>query len=227
LLKFDINVFINYSVKDEGIVEKIERELSHYPFLKTFRAPKDIIGGAIWEKEIKNKITQCDIMLAILTENYYDSEWPVQEIGVAWMSNKPILPISFKDTPPRGYIKNFQVKNFTYPLNYMEINNIAQMLLPDTEYPEQIIDELIEHRLSLSKGWKESNAIGNTIKRYIERFSVEQTNRVIGILNQNSEVSNAAFWRDEITKLLNNKPNLFNVETQDDVDNLSNILAEV
>jgi hypothetical protein len=106
----------------------------------------------------------------------------------------------------------------------MEINNIAQMLLPDTEYPEQIIDELIEHRLSLSKGWKESNAIGNTIKRYIERFSVEQTNRVIGILNQNSEVSNAAFWRDE---LLNNKPNLFNVETQDDVDNLSNILAEV
>ena len=227
MLKFDINVFINYSIKDQELVINLERNLSYYPFLKTFRAPEDIIGGAIWEKEIKRNISESDIMLAVLTNSYYDAEWPVQEIGIAWMLDKRILPISFHDTKPRGYIKNFQVKNFTSPLNYWHINQIAQMLLPDTKYPTQIIDELINHRLNISNGWKESNAIGNTIKRYTEHLNIPQTQRVIGILNHNSEVSNAAFWIDEITHLLNDKPSLLNVQTQDDIDNLRDIVSDV
>ena len=70
----------------------MKNELANYG-IASFVAHKDIEPMWEWELEIRRALFSMDFLIALLTEEFSNSNWTDQEIGVAYGRRIPIIPI--------------------------------------------------------------------------------------------------------------------------------------
>lgn len=83
-------VFISYSNKDRAFVLRLKNDLNKNG-IKTWVDIEQINPGSLWHDEIKNGIEKSSIVLVVLSENYYNSNWVSIELALS--NNKNIIPI--------------------------------------------------------------------------------------------------------------------------------------
>ena len=110
-------IFISHSSLDTEIGEKFVDALIEIGI------PKDIIFyssryhtgveiGNDFHAVIKNHLLSCDIVVFLLTKNFYNSPACLNEMGAAWILNKNISPIllgNLKPTDMRGFIDSHYI----------------------------------------------------------------------------------------------------------------------
>ena len=75
--------------------------------ISSFVAHEDIHPTEAWQVEIENALTTMDGFLAVMTEDFHDSEWTDQEVGFAFARRVPMVALRLgKD--PYGFIGKFQ-----------------------------------------------------------------------------------------------------------------------
>ena len=57
-------------------------------------------GGFDFVKHIKDKLTNADVVICLLSENYIDSQFCMAELGASWVLSKRIIPLI---VPPLSY----------------------------------------------------------------------------------------------------------------------------
>ncbi|ASA25660.1 toll/interleukin-1 receptor domain-containing protein [Paenibacillus donghaensis] len=98
-------IFISHAVKDAELVIRpfidmlvmglgVDREEIY------FTSGGDIPTGANFPEHIKTNINSAELVIMILTENYMDSDFCLNEMGAAWANNQNIYPIVI---PPTSY----------------------------------------------------------------------------------------------------------------------------
>src|SRR5262245_28790812 len=99
--------FLSYSHLDrqvagtvKGLLEEIE--------IPSFLAHEDIEVAVEWRSEILRKIRKTNIFIPILSQNYYQSPWCVQESGIAVFRKMTIIPLSIDNSIPLGFLQQFQ-----------------------------------------------------------------------------------------------------------------------
>lgn len=98
-------IFISHAVNDSELVVKPFIELLIMG-LKIDRdeiyctSDGDIPTGVNFPEHIRNNITNAELVIMILTENYMDSDFCLNEMGAAWANNQNIYPIVI---PPASY----------------------------------------------------------------------------------------------------------------------------
>ncbi len=72
-----------------------------------------------WQHVVQTALQSAEIVLAFITNDFFDSEWTNQEIGVALGRGTPIIPLKLQQTAPRGFISDTQalIGNFDMPQN--------------------------------------------------------------------------------------------------------------
>ena len=86
-------IFISYHRDEEEkeYVEELERYLKEWDFSVWF--DKNIPAGAIWWQKIEEEISQCSIVIVVMTPACNDSDYIKKEIAMAKSSDKPIFPL--------------------------------------------------------------------------------------------------------------------------------------
>ncbi|MCE2509194.1 MAG: toll/interleukin-1 receptor domain-containing protein [Nitrosopumilaceae archaeon] len=102
-----IRVFISHPDRDRAMAAELKRIMDAV-LMRPFLAHRDIGAGAVWREAIRREIEGCDMLVALVTPNFCESEYANQEVGAAWVLGKPILPVLADGATPPGFISDMQ-----------------------------------------------------------------------------------------------------------------------
>lgn len=121
--------------------------------IECFVAHDSVTVTKPWQESIENALQTCDGLLAVLTKDFYDSEWTEQEVGAAIGRNIDTFSLNLGSNP-NGFLNKFQsipYKNletdYKQILSYLiENENILTNLIEllDSSVDYHIINEIYE-----------------------------------------------------------------------------------
>lgn len=102
----DLKVFISHLSKEKIKAKALAKELNSYN-ASGFVAHIDIKPNDEWLKNIESALESMDVLLAIVTEDFKESDWTVQEIGFALGKGVPVIAIR-NGMDPFGFFGKWQ-----------------------------------------------------------------------------------------------------------------------
>ena len=180
-----IRVFVSHSHEDVKMAKKLANalgELDVVPFL----AHSDIVGGELWMETIRNKIIECDALVALLTNNFRKSEFTEQEVGAAWGLKKPVLPLYTGDEMPSGFITDRQYIKYDNNNPERTAGEILKFILIKIHGKGRAMDRMVD-MLSKSESVRECKALVPVLVYEKER-TPKQTRRIKDAIESNPHV---------------------------------------
>lgn len=93
-----VRVFLSHKATHKIETSKLKQSLMQFG-VASFVAHEDIEPTEEWHREIERALFSMDAMVALLTEDYHDSNWTDQEVGVALGRGVPCIPIRLGINP--------------------------------------------------------------------------------------------------------------------------------
>jgi hypothetical protein len=123
-------VFISYAHKDKTFVNKLAKSLAAEG-IRIWKDDRSLEGGAAWLQEIAAGISQCKIVLNILSTASLESDSVEKELAYAtYNAKKKIIPVRIKDVQPPLLLVNVQYVDF-YRKNYEKTFDVLLDLIRD------------------------------------------------------------------------------------------------
>lgn len=160
--------------------------------IASFVAHKDIEPTKLWENEIKLALSTMDIFLALLTDDFFDSVWTNQEVGVAFAKGTPIIPLKYTINP-KGFISSIQALQYK---KEQIARDVAKCIFSDNLINMSIKNKIAMALVSLlttANNWKTSEELwtilasantieGATVDALVEAFNINsQVNCCVNI----------------------------------------------
>ena len=178
-------IFISHSVSDEKIGEKLVDSLINLGI------PQDIIFysskyhtgvglGNDFTKTVKMALSESEVVILLLTKNFYKSEYCLNEMGAAWFSDKKCIPIllgGLQISDMKGFIDSHYIAMWP---NESDVKKLSSILI---DYCE-IINDLQTYE--------------NIFKDFID-----EANRIATINNQHPEEITEAYSNIEKNNIQN------------------------
>lgn len=186
MIAIPIEVFLSHADEDKIVARRIADALEKYQ-VKTFVAHDDIDAGDDWETTLINKIRECDLFVALLSENFHNANYTDHEVGIARGLNRPIIPIRIDNTSPYGFMSKFQAKKIPADvIREDEIADLVHSMSTVTEKGRSIIDNLIKEFANVGS-YDQANEISITLFTYT-KFSKEQINDIVYAYINNGQI---------------------------------------
>ncbi|MDE1840726.1 MAG: toll/interleukin-1 receptor domain-containing protein [Thaumarchaeota archaeon] len=186
MITIPIEVFLSHADEDKITARRIADALEKYQ-VKTFVAHDDIDAGDDWETTLINKIRECDLFIALLSENFHNANYTDHEVGIARGLNRPIIPIRIDNTSPYGFMSKFQAKKMSADvIGEEEIADLVHSMSTVTEKGRNIIDNLIRE-FANAGSYDKANEISITLFTYT-KFSKEQINAIVAAYVNNGQI---------------------------------------
>lgn len=103
-------VFLSHKFEDADFASSLSAGLKQYG-IEGFVAHKDITVSAPWRASIMEGLDTCDAFVALMHEEFHQSQWCDQEVGWALGRHVPVMvvrPTSLAGPRTDGFIEQFQ-----------------------------------------------------------------------------------------------------------------------
>jgi len=104
-----LKLFISHLATKKTEAGSLQEALLRFG-ISAFVAHSDIEPTAVWQAQIETALTSCEVLVALLHENFHASNWTDQEIGFAMGRGIPAFAVKFGEDP-YGFIGRFQAFN--------------------------------------------------------------------------------------------------------------------
>jgi len=186
--------FISYQTKDKSVAGSLQRTLADVG-VESFLAHEDIDVSQEWRKTILEEIAKAGIFICILSEHYYESEWCVQESGIAaFRSDMTIIPLSLHGNIPKGFIAHIQSTKIV-PEGVSIHSLLPGLVKHDFNFGVDIIITII----GASKSYRSAEDNFRMIQPYVDRLSDEQGKRLLEESQANTH--NQVCYADECARV--------------------------
>ena len=211
-----IRIFISHTSEYKTVAQDIKLSLENYG-IASFVAHEDIKPMQEWQSEIRNALFSMDMLIALLNQNFSESDWTDQEIGVAVGRKVPIVPIRLgKD--PYGFIANLQAVNGVGKSAQVIAKEIFTLLFKGEILKDLPIDAYIM-AIARTHSYDRANSLAKFLPE-IEKLSPKQAESLVKEFNENSQVYRAFDFKASIVYHLKRM-------TGDDYKITNNELAKV
>ena len=99
-------VFLSHKAEVKKEASQLKDRLALFGF-SCFVAHEDIHPTMQWQDEIENALATMDAFVALMTDNFHESDWTDQEVGYAFARGIPIVAVRL-GRDPYGFIGKFQ-----------------------------------------------------------------------------------------------------------------------
>jgi hypothetical protein len=179
--------FISYQNADKGVAGKLKKILNEVD-ISSFLAHEDIDVSEEWRLEILKQIGKAHIFIAILSAHYSQSDWCVQESGIASFRSQDmtVIPISLDGTIPMGFIGSFQSVKID-PDNLTIRDLIPGILKHDFNFGVQLIIDLVKE----SASYRIAEKNFELLRPHISKMDDNHVKTVLEYAASNSQVHDA------------------------------------
>jgi hypothetical protein len=99
-------VFLSHKAEVKKETAQVKDRLALFG-MSCFVAHEDIHPTMQWQDEIENALATMDAFVALMTDNFHESDWTDQEVGYAFARGIPIVAVRLGRNP-YGFIGKFQ-----------------------------------------------------------------------------------------------------------------------
>ena len=99
-------VFLSHKSEVRAETAGLKEDLARFG-ISSFVAHEDIEPTRPWQDEIESALASMDAFVALMTEEYHDSNWTDQEVGYAYARGVPLVAVRM-GRDPYGFIGRFQ-----------------------------------------------------------------------------------------------------------------------
>jgi len=193
-----LKLFISHTSKHKKFIEQLKKALLKVG-ISGFVAHSDIKPTKKWEEVIENALKTADALVAYLTEDFHESSWTDQEVGVA--IGRGIFVISIRaGIDPYGFIGKYQ----GYPGAGKTADQIAEDLadiLMENESTKKIMS------YALVKVFEDSGSFEAAKKNMarleeVAYWDKRLTRRLKLAVKENSQVREAFGVSDRVDRLI-------------------------
>jgi hypothetical protein len=174
-------IFLSHKAEYKVETAKLQKELAAYG-ISSFVAHNDIEPTREWQDEIENALHTMDVLVALLTEGFQQSNWTDQEIGFALGRKKQVIAVRM-GTDPYGFIGRYQAVTATW-------DNAAVNIIKALMKHEKMIGIYIE-LMRQCKSFASGNKLAEFLP-YMESISDVQAKVMIEIYHNNNQVMGSA-----------------------------------
>jgi len=194
-----VHAFFSHKARHKTEAGKLKDELEKYG-VSCFMAHKDIKPTKEWVQEIENALFSMDILIALMTEDFHDSTWTDQEVGVAVGRHVLIIPVKIgKD--PYGFIGKYQALSGTWE----NISKMAKAILGIVlEHPSTKgrIKRAVIHAFKNSPSYETSKHFVTEILPRFEKLEETEIEEVITAFNKNDQIYGCFSAQEKLPDLL-------------------------
>ncbi len=209
-----LRVFISYSNKDNEVARLIKREFDNYE-IRAFLAHEDIEVGQEWRGIILENLKKSNIFVAILSENFINSEWTNQEVGFAICKGDLIVTVSIDGTGLYGFLEMFQAlrefesRDLTNPFVCQDlVLEILKISATKEDLRDDLKDSLIRRLAKRNKYGRPHPDSYRDSENYfgllysLKPFTKDQINEIVKRSIENNQIYGASGCRDILKDLL-------------------------
>ena len=180
-----VRAFLSHKAGHKAEASKLKGELEKYG-ISCFVAHKDIEPTKEWVQEIENALFSMDIFIALLTDDFHDSNWTDQEVGVAVGRHIFIIPVKTgKD--PYGFIGKYQALSGDGKDIAQVAKDIFNIIIKHPTTKEKIKRPAIQ-AFKNSSSYNESYFFLTEVLPNLEKLEKSQIEDVISAFNKNSQI---------------------------------------
>ena len=202
--------FISYQTTDKHAARRIQRLLEEVG-VTSFLAHEDIQVSAVWRDKILEEIGKSDLFISLLSANYFESPWCVQESGIAAFRDIIALPLSLDGSIPQGFAGNIQSMKID-----PETVSIADLLPGIVAHDFDLGVSLIKNLIASSRSFRGAEANFRLILPHIGEMSDVQVKLLLEKVASNSQVHHAGQCaNDYIPPLLESHGHLLDNKTRE------------
>lgn len=127
--KRNVRVFVSYAMEDSASANELLNYLAQRSDINVFTSDK-LSAGEKWQSVIRQKLSESDYFLVLLSPASINSKWVQFELGLAWGLDKTIIPVTTdREIIPKIPLdlRNLQVLDLDALRNSDSINRIFQL----------------------------------------------------------------------------------------------------
>ena len=186
-----IRAFISHKAEDKQLANEIKERLDDYG-IASFVSHEDIEPMKEWVPEIERALLSMDLLIALLTEEFSESNWTDQEIGAAIGRKKVIIPVRIgKD--PYGFIGKYQAIQGSGKNAHQTCKEIVEFLFTydgDNDELGELGKEIFVAAVAQAGTFSQANYLAEFLPK-IEILSPNQEESLIEAFNRNDQVNHA------------------------------------
>ena len=180
-----IRLFISHKDTHKHLAHSLASELKRYG-ISSFVAHDTIEPDEEWLREIERALATMEVMLALITDNFFDGVWTNQEVGFAKGRQVPVISVKFESQAPAGFIQGRQA----FPGDFNDIretaNRIFEGIIKRIGAGSRINGVLIK-AFENSHSYKQAEE-NFALLQHIQRASESEVGRLVEAFNQNSQI---------------------------------------
>jgi len=178
-------VFISYQTANKNVAGKLQGIFQEVG-VSSFLAHEDIEVSAEWRERILEELGKATIIISLLSEEYFRSEWCVQESGIAAYRGIISLHLSIDGNIPRGFSSIIQSVRID-PENITLVEILPGIVASDFDLGIQLILDTIGR----SRSYRGAEANFRLIIPYISRMSDQQKKELLEKAHSNGQIHHA------------------------------------
>ena len=176
-----IKIFLSHRDTHKIMATRIKTQLANYN-VSTFVAHMDIEPSEEWVQEIKIALATMNVFVAYLTDDFYQSLWTNQEVGIALALGVPMIVLKHGSNP-QGFT-SLQAMPFR---EGTVDQDVLKLLLKKKKTPKEIRSKIVDgivFALNNADSWDKVDNISQLFE-FIDSITVEQENEFIVAFNGN------------------------------------------
>lgn len=170
-------VFLSHVSAVRAETGQLKTRLSSFG-VSCFVAHQDIQPTLAWQGEIESALHTMDAFIALLTNDFHQSDWTDQETGFAFARGVPIVAVRL-GRDPYGFISRFQALNATWDTAPV---GIAKLLIKNSGMFDAYIGALRK-----CPSWASGNILAELLPA-IDNISESQVDQLVSAYNETDEL---------------------------------------
>jgi hypothetical protein len=193
-------LFLSHSSKNKVHASHIQKASRKFA-ISVFVAHEDIEPTKEWQNEIELALSSMDSLAALLTDDFKDSKWCDQEVGIAIGRKVLIIPIR-SGIDPYGFVGKYQgvAANKKTPEDLCE--EIFKILLKNDQTKSTITNAIV-HKISNSESFAESKDTVALLKNASDNITPEMKDKLVTATKVNRQVYDSFGVVDRIKTIIN------------------------
>lgn len=160
--------------------------------LSSFVAHRDIEPDEEWQREIEQALFSMDVLVALLSEDFSESAWTDQEVGIAYGRGVPVVTVRLGKDPYGFMGKRQALSGCDWSDSKAMALSIARVLIKKPAVRPALVTEFI-NRYRESNSWAMS---ANYVENLLSIISDPTTDEIDAILDAfSSNSQNYSSWR--------------------------------